>query len=107
MRPIRPLRPMHYANRSLISSAAITASTTTTTAPTTSAAEAATAARLRLAGLGLVHGQSTSLEIRIVQRRNGSCRFLRVRHFNEAEAARAARLAVHDDLRPSHVAVGR
>src|SRR4051812_5017284 len=76
--------------------AAIAAATATTTTPT--AATATAAAATLGAGLGFVDAEGASVEERAVHRLDGGLRLLIRRHGYEGEAARAARLAVHDEV---------
>src|SRR5262245_37259047 len=68
------------------------------------AAEAATATAALLV-LGLVHLQRASPELGAVERADGVRRRARLGHLAEREAARAARLAVHDHVDRLHAAV--
>src|SRR5262249_42012054 len=69
------------------------------------AVAAAGAGSARLAGLGLIDRQGPALERLVIERLDGRLGLVRGGHLNEAEAAGAAGIAVHDDLGPSHGAV--
>jgi hypothetical protein len=76
---------------------AVSAATTATATPTT------TAATPLGAGLGFVDGQGPAAQVGAVEGVDGG--IAPVRHFDETEAAGAAGLTVHDDLRRGHGAV--
>src|SRR5438309_220711 len=59
---------------------------------------AATAAASGL-GLGLVHFQSTSVNLFAIERRDGRLGLFGSRHLNKRKAARTARFTVLDDIR--------
>src|ERR687883_22770 len=69
-----------------------------TAAAVAAAAAAATAAAV-FAGLRLVDGQRAPADFPAVELRDGGLTLLLGRHLDEAEAARAARVAVFDDRR--------
>src|SRR5687768_11966469 len=82
--------------------AATTVAAATATAATTAATIAAAPAAAFLAWTGFVDGQGPAAERRTVQRVDRRLRFAIVVHLDEAEAARAAGLAIRDDLRAGH-----
>src|SRR5438876_7845050 len=86
--------------------AAPAAAVTAPTAGATTAVAAPAAARTALLlGLGFVDGQGPALVIEVVQFLDGLLRLRVVLHFDEAEAARASRLAVGDHLSAAYLAV--
>ena len=87
---------------------AASATATTATEATTTTAEATTAAAAtRLARLGLVHAERAPIDERAVHALDRRRRLLISAHRDEREAARAARLAVHDDVNVGDLAAGR
>jgi hypothetical protein len=80
--------------------AAITAVTTTATATTTKTATstAATAATI-LAGFGFINGEAASIDFFAIKLGNSGRAFLLARHFDEAKATWASRVAVFHDAR--------
>src|SRR5690606_18889992 len=89
--------------------AAATATAAAVAAATTAAAAAVaatTAAAAVIAGLCFVHHERAALELLPVERRHRCLRLAAVVDFDEAEAARAAGLAIHHDLRGAQFAMG-
>jgi hypothetical protein len=82
-----------YINRSVTTSAAATARTAATTA-----------AAATLTGFGFVHLERTALKVLAIERLHGARR-IRVRHFDESEPARAARITVSDEGQRLHGAM--
>src|SRR5262249_5306217 len=92
--------------KALVAPATIAA--TITAATTKAASSTATAAATALgARLGLVDGQGAAAGVLAVQGGDGGLGLLLGLHLHEAEALRTAGVAVHDDLRRLHRAVGR
>jgi hypothetical protein len=70
-------------------------------------AAAATAEAAFFARLGFVDRQAASIVLLIVQAFDGRAGGVVIRHFDEAEAFAAARIAIHDDLGATNGAEGR
>jgi hypothetical protein len=91
-----------------ISSAATIATAATTwwaTATATSSVASTTATGPRFPGLGDIYRQRPAVVLLRVQRFDRFVGFIVDRHFDEAEAARAAGFAIHHDLGTGHRAV--
>jgi hypothetical protein len=87
--------PARFAFAATAATATVAATTAAATsvaaAPATTTAAAAVCSRLRF-----VDGQSTAAEVFAVELFDGRRRAFRRRHFDEAEAARAARVTIFD-----------
>lgn len=87
--------------------AATTAAATEAATTTTAAAEAAaTTAATLLAGTRLVDRQVTAVDVLAVERLDRGAGLVVILHLDEAEAAGTTRLAIHDQRRGEHLAVG-
>ena len=78
--------------------AAAAISTTAATAVVSTAAAATASTAVVVLGLSLVYLQRAAVDLFAVEGRNGFLRFGRRGHLDKSKAARAARLAVLDDV---------
>jgi nucleoid-associated protein YgaU len=97
------------ATEAATAAAAATEAATATAAAAEAAAAAATeaATRTRSPRLGLIHHEGAALEVLAIEVLDGGLARLLGTHGHEAEAARAARLAVGSDEHIQHLSVSR